>query len=222
MKKLYWPPAVTIDVVIFTIEDGELKVLLIKRNKPPFAGAWALPGGFLLKNETTQNGALRTLKEKTGVGNVYMEQLYTFDSPSRDPRGHVLTIAYFALVSRPKIIFGSGKDLQTPALISVKKLPKLAFDHNKIIDYALERLQYKLEYTNAVFSLLPRQFTLSQLQEAYEIILDKKMDKRNFRKKFLALGLIKPTKEIKRGLRQRPARLYEFKSSTPVNLKRFF
>lgn len=222
MPKLHWPPAVTIDIVIFTIEDGEIKVLLIKRNKPPFAESWALPGGFLLKNETTKDGAFRTLKEKTGVDNVYIEQLYTFDSLSRDPRGHILTVAYFALVSRPNIIFGSGKDLQTPALVSVKKMPKLAFDHKKIVDYALERLQYKLEYTNAVLSLLPKKFTFSQLQEAYEIIFGKKMDKRNFRKKFSALGLIKQTQEIERGLQQRPARLYEFKVSKPISLKRFF
>lgn len=222
MAKLHWPPAVTIDIVIFTIEDGELKVMLIKRNKPPFAENWALPGGFLLKNEATKDGALRTLKEKTGVGNVYIEQLYTFDSLSRDPRGHILTVAYFALVSRPKIIFGSGKDLQTPALVSVNRLPKLAFDHKKIINYALERLQYKLEYTNAVFSLLPKKFTFSELQEAYEVIFGKKIDKRNFRKKFLALGLIKETHEIKRGLQQRPARLYEFKVYKPISLKRFF
>jgi 8-oxo-dGTP diphosphatase len=219
---LYTPPAVTVDTVIFTIEDGELKVLLIKRSESPFKGAWALPGGFLLRNEPSDRGALRILKEKAGVKNVYVEQLYTFDRAGRDPRGHVLTVAYFALVPREKIKFEGNGDLQTPAFYSVRKLPLLAFDHKEIVQYAVKRLQAKLEYTNVVFSLLPKYFTLNQLQMAYEIILDKKLDKRNFQKKFLSLGLIRSTSKVLSGSPQRPARLYQFMSTKPSELKKFF
>jgi len=219
---LYNPPSVTVDTVIFTIEDGELKVLLIKRSDPPFKGAWALPGGFLLRNEPSERGALRILKEKAGVKNVYIEQLYTFDGVGRDPRGHVLTVAYFALALREKISFEGNGELQTPAFYPVKKLPALAFDHKNIISYAIKRLQAKLEYTNVVFSLLPKYFTLNQLQKAYEIILDKKIDKRNFRKKFLSLGLMRSTKRMLSGTPQRPARLYQFTTTKPTELKKFF
>lgn len=220
--KLYTPPAVTVDTVIFTIEDGELKVLLIKRSESPFKGAWALPGGFLLRNEPSERGALRILKEKAGVKNVYVEQLYTFDGVGRDPRGHVLTVAYFALVPRDKIKFEGNGDLQTPAFYSVKKLPSLAFDHKEIVQYAVKRLQAKLEYTNVVFSLLPKYFTLNQLQSAYETILDKNLDKRNFQKKFLSLGLIRSTSKVLSGGPQRPARLYQFTTTKASELKKFF
>lgn len=219
---LYWPPAATVDITIFTIEDEKLKVLLIKRAAPPFQNYWALPGGFLLKNETTASAAARILKEKTGVKNVYAEQLYTFDSPLRDPRGHVLTIAYFAFIPREKILFGPGKNVQTPSLHQVKHLPKLAFDHKNIIAYAIKRLRAKLEYTNVIFYFLPKYFTLNQLQKTYEIILGENLDKRNFRKKFLSLNLIKPTKKLMAGTRQRPARLYQFALRKFIELKKFF
>lgn len=220
--KLYWPPSVTVDVVIFTTSDNGLKCLLIKRVSAPFKGKWALPGGFILNNETCHQAALRILKEKAGVKDVYLEQLYTFDETGRDPRGHVLTVAYFALVNEAKIKFSIGKKAQTPTFYRIKNLPPLAFDHKKIIDYAVRRLRYKLEYTNAVFSLLPRRFAFGELQKVYEVILDKKFDKRNFRKKFLALGLIKPLKEKIFSARHRPARLYVFKKQSPQELKRFF
>lgn len=221
-QKLYWPPAVTVDVAIFTIEDDTLRVLLIKRTNKPFLGFRALPGGFILKNETTKDAALRILKEKAGVSNKYIEQLYTFDDLRRDPRGHVLTITYFALVPRHKAVLKEDQKSQTPLFYSVKKLPRLAFDHKAIIKYAFKRLQAKLEYTNVVFSLLPRYFTLGQLQKTYEIILGRKLDKRNFQKKFLSLNLIKSTKKILKGAQHRPARLYKFNSRRPTELKKFF
>lgn len=221
-EKIYQNVSVTVDVAIFTIEDGELKALLINRAGEPFKGSWALPGGFLLKGEDTHQAAQRILADKAGVKNVYTEQLYTFDSSKRDPRGHVLSVAYFALVNKDKINIKESENTQKPAFYSVKKIPKLAFDHNDIIDYALQRLRYKLEYTNAVFSLLEKKFTFSQLQSAYEIILNKKLDKRNFRKKFLTLGLIKSVKGKLEGVRQRPAQLYSFVSEKPLELKRFF
>ena len=214
--------SVTTDIVIFTIEQEELKVLLIKRAKEPFKNKWALPGGFILENEEPEKAALRVLKNKAGVSNIYMEQLYTFPGSGRDPRGNVITIAYFALMPTEKIKIQKSKETQTPTFYSLKKLPQLAFDHKKIIIYALKRLRSKLEYTNVVYSLLPQFFTFNQLQEAYETILNRKLDKRNFRKKFILLKLVKPTKKIHKGIRQRPAKLYQFISRRPTELKKFF
>lgn len=222
MQKLIRPHGLTTDVVVFTIEDGHLKTLLIKRANEPFRGEWALPGGFISDNEGSQDAALRILREKAGVKNVYLEQLYTFDGSGRDPRGRVCTVTYFALVPRQDIIFASGHNIQTPVFHSVRQLPRLAFDHKGILAYAIKRLQAKLEYTNAVYSLLPNSFTFNQLQKTYEAIFGKKMDKRNFRKKFVMLKLIKPTKKKSTGNRQRPARLYKFISRKPLELKKFF
>lgn len=219
--KHYWSPSVTTDVVIFTIDEGELQVLLIKRSNQPFRGSWALPGGFLHKNETSHEAAIRILREKAGVKNVFIEQLYTFDHAGRDPRGAILTVTYFALVPKNKIKFAKDKSPETPAFFNVKKLPKLAFDHKQIVDYARKRLSYKLEYTNVVFSFLPKLFTLGQLQSTYEFILGRKLDKRNFRKRFLQVGLVKATSKIHSGSRQRPARLYRFVNDKIVELKRF-
>ncbi|MBI4119424.1 MAG: NUDIX hydrolase [Parcubacteria group bacterium] len=214
-SKLYWQPAITVDIVIFTVENTELKVLLIKRANPPFQNRWALPGGFLLKNETLSKAALRILKEKTGILPLYIEQLYTFGDPKRDPRGHAVSAVYFTLIPKHKLIPSS-------TLYVVEKLPQLAFDHSKIISYAVKRLRAKLEYTNVAYSLLPKYFTLSELQKSYETILGRKLDKRNFRRKFLSLGLIKPTLKIFVGAKQRPARLYQFISKKPSELKKFF
>ena len=221
-EKLYIPPAVTVDVAIFTVEEDQLKLLLIQRAKEPFQGSWALPGGFLHTGEETEQAAKRILQEKAGVNDVYVEQLYTFNAPKRDPRGHVLSVTYFALVPRARIVFAASRGVQAPSLLPVQKLPKLPFDHDEIVAYALKRVRAKLEYTNTIFSLLPERFTLNQLQRTYEIILNRTMDKRNFQKKFFTLDLIRPTKQMVTGLRQRPARLYEFKKRIPIELKRFF
>lgn len=220
MKKFY--QSVTTDIVIFTTEDGRLKVLLIKRANEPFKNSWALPGGFIFQNEEPEHAALRVLKDKAGVRNVYIEQLYTFPGSGRDPRGNVITIAYFALAIREKIKLGGSGRIQDPTFHPLKKLPKLAFDHGRIVAYALKRLRSKLEYTNVIYSLLPQYFTLHQLQKAYETILGRKFDKRNFRKKFMLLKLIKPTKKVLKGTRQRPAKLYRFISRKPAELKKFF
>ncbi len=201
------------------MHKSALKVLLIKRDHPPFKGIWALPGGFLLKNESSANAAKRALREKAGVKNVYTEQLYTFDAPHRDPRGRVVTVTYFALVNKNKIRLNDEEHMK---LESTKKLPILAFDHKNIVRYAIERLRYKLEYTNVVYSLLPEAFTLSDLQKVHEVILNRTLDKRNFRKKFLSLGLIAATKKKLSGGRQRPAKLYRFRTHKPTQLKRFF
>ncbi|OGF61718.1 hypothetical protein A2926_03125 [Candidatus Giovannonibacteria bacterium RIFCSPLOWO2_01_FULL_44_40] len=221
-QPIYESPYVTADTVIFTIHDDALKVLLIKRKNLPFAGSLALPGVFLQKDEGTREAALRALKAKAGVKVGYLEQLYTFDSKHRDPRGHTVSITYFALVPENALKIKQGKDLQSPELYPLNKLPRLAFDHKEIIGLAFMRLRAKLEYTNVVYSLLPKYFTLSDLQEAYEVIFGRKFDKRNFRKKYLSLGLIRPTGKILKGARSRPARLFEFKSRRPAGLKKFF
>jgi len=219
---LYAPLSLTVDIVVFTVEDAELKVLLIERADSPYKGMWALPGSFLRKGETTEQAALRTLKEKAGITDTYVEQLYTFDDPRRDPRGRVISTSYVALVNRDHVKIRESTTTQQPTLHAIRSLPKLAFDHKKIISYAHERLRYKLEYTNIVYALLPRQFPFIALQEVYEVILGKHMDKRNFRKKFSSLALIRSTHARLTGAKQRPAKLYEFKSRKPIILKRFF
>jgi len=218
---VYKSGGITVDVVLFTIEEEVLKVLLIERNDAPYKGAQALPGGFMQERETAEDAAYRILRKKAGVKDIYIEQLYTFSDIRRDPRGRVVSIAYFALVPREKISF-EGSDLQAPALFPVLKNMRLAFDHGQILSYAVERLRAKFEYTNAAYSILKPQFTLTQLQRTYEIVLGKKIDKRNFRKKYLSLGLIQETKNFERGGKQRPARLYQFKARELSQLKKFF
>ncbi|MDE1874941.1 MAG: NUDIX hydrolase [Patescibacteria group bacterium] len=215
-------PTVTVDVVIFTVEDGALKALIIKRAREPFQGSPALPGGFIRRGETSVTAAERILADKAGVKDVYLEQLYTFDEPHRDPRGPVFSVTYFALAPRDEIRIAETAETQKPRFSPVSALPKLAFDHNNIIGYAVERLRSKLEYTNAAYSLLPKSFTLTELQKIYEAIVNRDLDKRNFRKKFKELGLIEPTGSKSKGGRRRPAELYRFKSRKPRMLKKFF
>lgn len=221
-KDKYLNPSLTVDVVVFTIVDGELRVLLIKRNNNPFRDFYALPGGFLLKGETMEKAVERLIHDKAGVKKIYFEQLYTFGDLNRDPRGPVFSVAYFALMPKEKIVFADLADTQSPEFWPIKKLPRMAFDHGQIIKYALSRLKMKLEYTNVVYSLLPTVFTLTQLQKIYETILEKKIDKRNFRKKFAQLNLLEDTHKILKGDRARPAKLYSFKHSQKEALKKFF
>jgi 8-oxo-dGTP diphosphatase len=200
---------VTVDIVIFTVHDRELRVLLVERRYEPFRGRWAIPGGFVLSEESLEQAALRELREETGVQDVYLEQLYSFGDPGRDPRGRVVTVAYFALISAARLL-QAGTDASDARWCPMGKLPALAFDHDAILSYALVRLRNKLEYTTVGFQLLPEKFTLAQLQQVYEAILGKRLDKRNFRKKMALLGILRPTKEILRQGAARPARLYEF------------
>ena len=207
----YPKPSVTVDITIFAIKDNELKVLLIKRSIEPFKNMWAIPGGFVRINESLEQAAKRELEEETGVKDVYLEQLFTFGDVERDPRGRVITVAYFALVNSEKIKLEAKTDVSKAKWFSVSKLPKLAFDHEKILQYALKRLRWKFEYTTVAFSLLPKKFTLTQLQKIYEIVFNKKFDKRNFRKKILSLSLIEKTKEKKKDVSHRPPQLYSFR-----------
>lgn len=208
---------VTVDVVIFTIQEGVLKVLLVKRLVEPFIGQFAIPGGFVHEDEDLEEAALRELKEETGVADVYLEQLYSFGKPDRDPRGRVITVAYFALISADRTL-KAGTDAAEAAWFPMDDFPPLAFDHATILNYALERLRNKLEYTTVGFQLLPEKFTLTELQEVYSAILGKKLDKRNFRRKMSILKILKPLPEYRRG-GQRPAQLYRFVAARFEKLK---
>jgi len=217
-------PAVTVDVVIFSLRDSDLKVLLIRRAAPPFKGKWAIPGGYVHPDEALDEAAQRELEEETGLPDVYLEQLYTFGAPKRDPRGRVITVAYFALVS-DDVTVRAGDDAAEAAWHSVHDLPDLAFDHDEILSYALQRLRYKLEYTAVGFELLPNEFTLTELQTAYEIVLGEKLDKRNFRRRILEAGILAETSKYREGEGQgRPAQLYRYKKNavTEVKARRLF
>lgn len=209
-------PKVAVDLIIFTIKDEKLQTALVQMKKKPFEGMWAFPGGLVRVGESLDEAARRELAEKTGLLNVYLEQLFSFGDPRRDPYSHVVSVAYFALIPSTKVVLRTNETKYSAiAWFPMDKLPKLAYDHEKMAKYALQRLRWKLEYTNVVYSLMPRYFTLGELQRVYEIILGKKLDKRNFRKKILHLGLVKKTKKVKSGGVHRPAALYEFTSLSP-------
>lgn len=201
---------VTVDNIVFTIIQNSLQILLIKRLTDPFTWEWALPWGFVLEHETLQEAAHRELAEETSVKNAYLEQLYTFSEVKRDPRGRTISCAYMALMSRENMILNPWSDAAEAKLFDIKKLPKLAFDHKKIIEYAIQRLKWKMEYTNVAQYILPKKFTLRQLQDVYETVLDQTIDVRNFRKKIDKLGLVKATGEKEIGVQYRPAKLYNF------------
>lgn len=200
-------PSITVDTIIFTIIDEGLKVLLINREKEPLG--WALPGTFVGINESIDDAAKRGLENKTGVKNVYLEQLYTFGELQRDPRGRIITVSYLALINSKDLEL-KGKNDKEVKWFDPYKVKGLCFDHDKILKYAIQRLQWKLEYTTIAFQLLPKKFTLTQLQKTYEIIFRKQFDKRNFRKKIFSIGLVEPTKEYTKNVSHRPALLYKF------------
>jgi ADP-ribose pyrophosphatase YjhB (NUDIX family) len=201
---------VTVDLVIFALHDWDLQVLLIQRGVPPFAGQWALPGGFVLEGESLEAAARRELAEETGVRDVYLEQLFTFGDPKRDPRGRVVTVAYYALLTTETAPLVAGTDAGAARWMPARQHPALAFDHEQILSYALERLTNKLEYTTVGFQLLPKKFTLGQLQRVYEAVLGRTLDKRNFRRKIALLGILKPLQEWAQEGPSRPAQLYQF------------
>ena len=220
--KPYVAPTLTVDAVIFQITNGVLEVLLMKRPNEPFKGEWALPGGYNAEGETTTKALHRIVEQKTGIDIDtdlrYIEQLYTFDTIDRDPRGHAVSVTYMGC-GREIALRDAGAHV---AFLDVDNLPDLAYDHVNIIAYARERLIAKLTYTNAVSAFLEKRFTLTQLQSAYEIIFGREFDKRNFRKKFLSLNLIHETDELWRDGAHRPAKLYEFNSQTLELLSRSF
>ncbi|MCP3143080.1 NUDIX hydrolase [Pyxidicoccus xibeiensis] len=206
----YPRPALTVDCVVFGLDDEDLKVLLIRRGVEPFAGRWALPGGFVRMDEALDTAARRELEEEAGIRPGHMEQLYTFGAPERDPRGRVVTVAYFALVKLSDHTLHAATDAREAAWFSVWDTPKLAFDHADILSTALQRLKGKVRYQPIGFELLPPKFTLTQLQRLYEIVLERQLDKRNFRKKILAMDLLEELDEVEQDVSHRAARLYRF------------
>jgi 8-oxo-dGTP diphosphatase len=211
----YARPALTVDAVVFglDLEDDELELLLIQRDLEPFKGKWALPGGFVHMEETVDEAARRELQEETGLEKVFLEQLYTFGDVERDPRGRVVSVAYYALVRLSDHRVKAATDAANAAWFSITDLPGLAFDHEKIVESALKRLRGKVRYQPIGFELLPAKFTLTQLQRMYEIILERELDKRNFRKKILSLGdggLLVDLNEVQQDVAHRAARLYRF------------
>lgn len=204
-------PYVTVDVLIFSINDDQLSTLLIRRSHPPFAQMFAIPGGFVQMNETLDEAAVRVIKQKGHQNNLYLEQLYTFGSIQRDPRGRVVSVAYIALIPKDRIK-NVADGTHVVKWFPVKKLPPLAFDHKEILATAVERIKSKIGYSSIASGLLPAKFRLSELQKVYEIILDGPLDKRNFRKKMLSLNLLEPVGEMVAGGQHRPAMLYRFKS----------
>lgn len=212
----YPHPAVTVDIVIFTVRDAQLKLLLIRRAGEPYQGKWALPGGFIHLDETLEDSARRELEEETGVSGVYLEQLYTFGAPDRDPRERVITVAYYALIPSDKLQLRAATDAEAVGWFGMDELPDLAFDHPDIIAMAHQRLVAKLDYSTIAFQFLGRDFTLSELQSVYEIILREELDKRNFRKWALALEQIEETGRERRDGAHRPAKLYRLKEPGTV------
>jgi 8-oxo-dGTP diphosphatase len=213
-------PALTVDIVVFGLDEDDLKVLLIQRDLPPFEGSWALPGGFVRIDETLDQAARRELVEETGLKEIYLEQLYTFGAVDRDPRERVVTVAHYALVNLARHDVHAGSDARNTAWFPVSDPPDLAFDHSEILSTAYERLRGKVRYQPIGFELLPDLFTLRQLQHMYEVILDRELDKRNFRKKVLAMGILKETNEMEKDVAHRAARLYRFDKRSYARLTR--
>lgn len=218
----YVPPTLTVDAVIFQLVDNLLHVCLVKRMNEPFKDQWALPGGYSPVGETTTQALERIVERKAGINILkdlsYIEQLYTFDTVARDPRGHAVSVTYM----------GAGRNIVPTSVdgnavfFPVDSLPEIAYDHKDIIEYAHQRLIAKLTYTNAVYAFLPKRFSLAELQTAYEAIFGYEFDKRNFRKKFLSLGLTEETDEMRREGAHRPARLHRFTSDSLEILSRSF
>ncbi|MBL8092783.1 MAG: NUDIX hydrolase [Anaerolineales bacterium] len=218
-------PALTADVVAFSLREcvGEaqrqaLHVLLIQRGSPPYKGRWALPGGFVQTGESLEQAARRELAEETGMRGLYLEQLFTFGDPKRDPRGWTVTVAYVALVPET-VAVQAGDDAAAARWFPVQSLPGLAFDHAEIVHYALQRLRNKLEYTAVGFELLPDEFTLSELQTAYEIVLGETLDKRNFRRRIAEANVLEELPRFKSEGQGRPARLHRYRRDAIKEVK---
>ncbi len=217
----YPRPAITVDCVIFGFveTDTALKVLLIRRKLPPYKNVWSLPGGFIQIEESIDDAARRELREETGVEGIFLEQLYTFGALKRDPRERVISVAYYALANLQQHVLQAATDASHAQWFKLADMPRLGFDHKEILTCAIARLRGKIRYEPIGFELLPKTFTLSQLQRLYEQILERQLDKRNFRKKLLKMDLLIDTGKKETGVAHRAAQLYRFNTQKYQSLK---
>lgn len=211
----YPHPALTTDIVVFQIEDRMLKVLLIKRGQDPHKGKWALPGGFMDIDEGLDACAKRELEEETGLSGMYLEQLYTFGAPQRDPRERIVSVAYFAVL-RGTAHAQAASDAAEAKWFDLSRLPRLAFDHRTIVNMAYERLVAKLHYSTIALQFLAPKFSLGEIQIVYETILNDNLDKRNFRKGWLSKDCLEETADVRKEGNHRPAKLYRAKQPAKV------
>ena len=211
-------PLVTVDIIIFALREGDLQVLLVRRRRQAPEGMWAIPGGFVELDEALEAAAVRKLEEETGLHDVYVEQLYTFGDPRRDRSDRLISVAYFAVVPASSVVPCATETAERVRWWPIYGLPSLALDHAQILHYALTRLRYKLEYTAVGFELLPEEFTLTELQSTYEMVLGEALDKRNFRRKILSAGVIEPS-GLQRTGEGRPARLYRYREDAVAEVK---
>lgn len=211
---------VSVDAVVFGYDqDSGISVLLIKRKNEPFQKMWALPGGLVLNGESLDGAVKRELKEEAGIDVSYLEQLYTFGDPGRDPRNHTISVSYFGLVRPQDFQPTAHTDAEDVEWFNIKKLPRLAFDHKKIIDLAIKRLRGKITYEPVGFELLEKEFPFSDLEKLYQTLLDQEIDRRNFKKKIMALGILEELDAMVQRKTGRPARLYKFNRKKYFELK---
>ncbi|MCW8945344.1 MAG: NUDIX hydrolase [Sedimenticola sp.] len=216
----YPHPAITTDIAVFSLHQQQLQLLLVRRGQSPHKGKWALPGGFLEIDEDLDSCAKRELKEETGAADLYIEQLFTFGHPERDPRERIISVTYFALAPADKLTIRAGSDAAEAEWFPFDTLPELAFDHADIIQLAKERLAAKTLYSTIAFQLMPETFTLSELQSVYEILRGEALDKRNFRKWILSLNQLEETGGKRRNGNHRPAKIYRAISPGRVDIIR--
>lgn len=207
----YKKQGIHVEITVFTVDEKSVKILLVKRGKAPFEGDWILPGGAVYNDETINHAAARELKEKTGLSELYLSQFHAFGDPKRDPRMRMVSIGYLALIDKNKVNVLQKTPKTLDAMwFDINDLPKMAFDHRKIADFGIMVLRKKIVETNLVSQLMPKTFTMPELRSVYEALLGKELERRNFRKKFLKMGLVKPIGETKYEGRMRPAELYKF------------
>lgn len=213
----YKNPSLAVDLVIFGYHDNTLSVLLLNRKEEPFKDCWTLPGGFLQMEETFLDTCSRILKTKTGMDDVFLEQLYSFDGLGRDPRGRVIAVGYYALINPARFSIIAGSMANDVKWFDVHKLPKLGFDHDDIFRLALQRLKSKILYDPVGFELLDELFTITELHELYECILETTIDRRNFRRKILDAEYVINTGTKREGLQNRHPELYKFNKKLKKN-----
>lgn len=204
----YPHPAVTVDVVVLTVSENTLHLLLVRRANPPWQGMWALPGGFVEIDESLRRAAWRELREETGVSTGHLAQLGAFGRPDRDPRERIITVAYYSLMPQNKLRIRAASDAADVRLFAIHSLPRLAADHDRIIARTLARAREHGEDSTLPLSLLPREFTMTELQTAFECLLGRGLDRRNFRKRIQGKGLVEPTGGFRQGGAHRPARMF--------------